>query len=57
MDLSTIVDAGGAVLSAVGGASLLAAVLPRPEPTSKWAALFRLLDLIAANWLNARNAR
>lgn len=56
MDLSTLVDVGGTVLSAVGGASLLAAILPRPSSGSALAAAFRLLDLLAANWLNARNA-
>jgi hypothetical protein len=54
MDLSTIVDGAGAALTAVGGASLLAALLPRSD---KLAWLFKLLDILAANWAQARNAR
>lgn len=57
MDLSTIVDVGGNVLTAVGGASLLAAMLPRPEKGSRLDGVFKLLDLLAANWANARNKR
>lgn len=52
MDLSTIVDGAGAALTAVGGASILAALLPRSE---RFAWLYKLLDLLAANWLHARN--
>lgn len=54
MDLTTLVDAGGAALTAVGGASLLAALLPR-TPRLAW--LYKLLDLLAANWMQARNAQ
>lgn len=54
MDLSTIVDGAGAALTAVGGASILAAILPR---SPRLAALYKLLDLLAANWLHARNAQ
>jgi hypothetical protein len=50
MDLSTIVDGAGAALTAVGGAALL----PRSD---KLAWLFKLLDILAANWAQARNAR
>lgn len=56
MDLTTILNVGGQVLTAIGGASVLAALLPRPAQGSKLGALFGLLDLLAANWLNARNA-
>jgi hypothetical protein len=52
MDIIGWIDTG---LTAVGGAALLAAVLPRPAETSRLAIVFRVLDLVAANWLNARN--
>lgn len=52
MDFLGWVDAG---LTAMGGASLLAAILPRPAEGSRWAFAFRALDMVAANWLNARN--
>jgi hypothetical protein len=54
MDLSSIVDGVGAVLTAIGGAAILAATLPR---SPKLAPLYKLLDLLAANWLHARNAQ
>lgn len=43
------------VLTAVGGAAVLAALLPRPAAGSKLETGFKVLDLLAANWLNARN--
>lgn len=42
-------------LTTMGGASLLAAILPRPAEGSRLTIIFRVLDIIAANWLNARN--
>lgn len=56
MDLSTILGAGSAVLSVVGGASVLAAMLPRPAEGTALALAFKLLDILAANWMQARNA-
>ena len=53
MDIIGWIDTG---LTAIGGASLLAAILPRPAAESRWAIIFRALDLVAANWLNARNS-
>jgi hypothetical protein len=53
MDVLGWIDTG---LTAVGGASLLAAILPRPSADSRLAIFFRALDLVAANWLNARNS-
>ncbi len=49
MDLLDAISAG---LTAVGGASILAAILPR---SPRFAMLFRVIDLVAANWMQARN--
>lgn len=43
-------------LTVVGGASILAALLPRPANGSRLSGIFKVLDFLAANWLNARNA-
>ena len=40
-----------------GKSAMAAALLPRPAAGSRLAPLFRLLDVLAANWLNARNAK
>lgn len=53
MDVLSWIDTG---LTTIGGASLLAAILPRPAEGSRWALIFKALDLVAANWLNARNS-
>ncbi|CAB4128297.1 hypothetical protein UFOVP99_24 [uncultured Caudovirales phage] len=57
MDLAAILGWLTSLLTAVGGASLLAAILPRPAAGTALANGFQLLDLLAANWMNARNAR
>jgi hypothetical protein len=44
-------------LAVPGAAAILAALLPRPAEGSRFAPVFRLLDLLAANWINARNAK
>jgi len=43
------------LLSLVGGAAVLAATLPRPA-SGRGALLFKVLDLLAANFGQARNA-
>lgn len=40
-----------------GFASLLAALLPRPAEGSSLGVIFHLIDALAMNWLNARNAK
>ena len=51
--LDTLVDIATTVLNTVGASALLAALLPR-SPRFAW--LFKLLDVLAANWGRARNA-
>jgi hypothetical protein len=52
MDINAAIDVASYALTAVGASSILAAVLPR-DPRVAW--VFRVLDLLAANWMNARN--
>lgn len=55
--MNDIVEYTIAALAVPGAAAMAAALLPRPAAGSRLAPLFRLLDVLAANWLNARNAK
>lgn len=44
------------ILSVMGGAGVLAAFLPRPTGP-KGRAIFAVLDVLASNYANARNAQ
>lgn len=55
--LDILLNHSDEVLAAVGGSAVLAALLPRPPEGSKWAVVFKLLDILAANWAKARNAK
>lgn len=55
MNWIQIIDTVSTILTVTGGASVLAAWLPRPPAGSSGAAVFRALDLVAQNYLNARN--
>lgn len=50
-------DIVGAASSIVGGASVLAAMLPTPKASAWLSGLRRLLDLVAFNIANAKNGR
>lgn len=67
MDVSAILGALGSVVSlvapvavpaltTVGGSAILAALLPVAAPGSRWEWARKLIDLLAANWMHARNA-
>lgn len=55
MDLSFLVDALAGVLSVMGASGVLAAILPRPQ-SGVGAVAMKAVDVLAANWMNARNA-
>lgn len=51
---SDLVSVGSQILAAIGAAALLAAKLPRPA-SGKLDWMFKVLDLLAANFGNAKN--
>lgn len=55
MNWIQLIDTASTILTVTGGASVLAAWLPRPPAGTSGAAVFRALDLVAQNYLNARN--
>lgn len=57
MDFASILGIVSTGLSVVGGSAIAAAIIPRPDDTTPLGKVFALLDVLAANWANARNAR
>ena len=54
--LDVVMDWVVPALAVPGAASIAAALLPRPPEGSRLSVVFRVLDVLAANWLHARNA-
>lgn len=45
------------ILAIPGAASVAAALLRRPAPDSTLGKVFKVIDILAFNWMNARNAK
>lgn len=61
MEVATIISLitayGPIVLSIIGSAATAAAALPKGQPGTAWGAIRSLIDVLGANFGNAKNAK